>query len=324
MKVLVTGGSGFIGTHLVEFLLAHGHEVVNVDPVAPARDSHRPCWRGVSILDRPALDEVFFATRPECVVHLAAFASMEARSLLEFRANTEGTANVLAAVRGCDSVDRLVVTSTQHVRAPGSGYPSGDTDYVPYHFYGESKVITERLTREANLECSWVLIRPTAVWGPGHRLLADGLWLQMHKGRYVHPAHDPVVRSYGYVKNVVWQIAGLLQAERAAVDRKVFYVADGNGLQLDWVNSISRQLTGREVRTVPLWVLRALSKVGDGLRAIGLSFPIYDSRLKNMITSNPVPVEPVLELLGPPPYSLARGAVETADWLKGYYGGRGL
>lgn len=237
----------------------------------------------------------------------------------EFKANTDGVRNLLAAVKLTDSVERIIVTSTQHVRKPGSSYPASDIDYDPYELYGESKVATEQITRAADLNCSWIIIRPTAVWGPRHKLLADGLWQQMRRGLYFHPKDDPVVRSYGYVKNVVWQIEHLLQAPRAAIDRKVFYVADGNARQLDWVNAVSRELIGREVRTIPLRALRGLSKMGDGLRAMGLRFPLYDSRLKNMITSNPVPVEPTLQLLGVPPYSLAQGAKETGEWLKSYY-----
>lgn len=318
--VLVTGGSGFIGTHLVQLLLDRGYGVANIDISPPALSSHRGHWRQCSILDLRELQEAFADSQPSHVVHLAAYASMDARSLDEFKVNTEGTANILRAAAKTRSLQRLVVTSTQHVRAPGSGYPAHDTDYVPYMFYGESKVVTEQHTREAQLDCAWTIIRPTAVWGPGHKLLADGLWRQMHLGRYFHPTGDPVVRSYGYVKNVVWQIEKLLMAERSAVDRKVFYVADGNIRQLEWVNALSRELTGHEVRTVPLWVLRGLSKLGDGLRACGLRFPLYDSRLKNLITPNPVPVEPTLALLGNPPYSLEEGARETVEWLRSYYG----
>lgn len=320
--VVVTGGSGFIGTHLIELLTDSGYQVVNLDVKKPMLASQLKLWKPCSILYRAELQKALVDNRAEFVIHLAAYASMEACSLDEFQVNTDGTANVIEAVRSCSSVCRLIVTSTQHVRAPGSGDPRSDADYIPYMFYGESKVITERHTRDADLQCSWVIIRPTAVWGPGHKLLAEGLWKQMRKGRYVHPAADPVVRSYGYVKNVVWQIVGLLQAPREEIDRKVFYVADGNSRQQEWVNAISRELVGREVRTVPLWVLRTLSKVGDGMRQCGLPFPLYDSRLKNMITPNPVPVEPILKLLGPPPYSLAQGARETADWLKAYYEGK--
>ena len=323
MKIVVTGGSGFIGGHMLELLRSSGHQVINVDIRAPdnigASDN---IWRKISILDREGLGELFREIQPSHVIHLAAYASMEARSLDDFLANTKGTANLLAAIKSVPSVERVIITSTQHVRKPGSGVAASDTDYAPYMHYGESKVITERLTRDAGLNGAWAIIRPTAVWGPGNLLLAEGLWKVMARGRYFHPAADPVVRSYGYVKNVVWQILGLLLADRSAVDRKVFYVADGNGRQLEWVNAVSRELTGRDVRTVPLWVIRALARFGDCARVAGLSFPIYGSRLENLITHNPVPVQPTLDLLGLPPYTLHGGAKETAAWLKAYYQGQ--
>lgn len=321
MKILITGGSGFIGGHLIEQSVAAGWEVTNVDIAPPAGAAKQARWVNCSIMDAAALAGVFRQYRPQWVVHLAAYASMEAKSLDEFRVNTEGTANVLQATSRTDSVERLVVTSTQHVRRPGSGTPTNDTDYIPYAFYGQSKVITEQLTRKAGLECAWTIIRPTAVWGPHNLMLAGGLWKQMHRGRYFHPAEDQVLRSYGYVKNVCWQIAELLHADRGAVDKRVFYVADCNMRQLDWVNAMSRELTGRNVRVLPLSLIRVLAGVGDGLSHIGVRFPIYGSRLQNLITDNPVPVAPTLQLLGIPPYSLEEGARETAEWLRGYYSG---
>lgn len=320
-KILITGGSGFIGGHLVNQFVDAGWEVTNVDVALPTGLAKQARWANCSILDPEALATAFREYQPQWVVHLAAYASMEARSLDEFRANTVGTTNVLTAAGRTGSVERLIVTSTQHVRRPGSGMPACDTDYVPYAFYGQSKVITEQLTRQADLKCAWTIIRPTAVWGPHNLLLADGLWKQMHRGRYFHPAGDRVLRSYGYVKNVCWQIMRLLQVETEAVDKKVFYVADGNMRQLDWVNAMSRELTGRNARMLPLWLIRSLAGVGDGLNVMGVRFPIYGSRLRNLITDNPVPVEPTLHLLGAPPHSLGDGARETAEWLRAYYAG---
>lgn len=316
---MVTGGSGFIGTHLVAHLVDCGYEVINVDCAKPRDESKVAIWRNCSILDVNALRAVFREFQPQSVVHLAAYASMDTRSLDEFRPNTEGTANLLNACKESATVERVIITSTQHVRKPGSGYPAHDTDYIPYMFYGESKVITEQLTRAANLKCAWTIIRPTAVWGPGHLLLAEGLWKLMVQGKYFHPSSDPVIRSYGYVKNVVWQIEKLLQTDAAAVNGKVFYVADGNMRQYEWINAFARKLTGRDVRTLPVSCIHLLAKIGDGMRAVGLRFPMYSSRFQSLITPNPVPVEPTLELLGIPPYSLDCGVEETANWLKSYY-----
>jgi hypothetical protein len=104
------------------------------------------------------------------------------------------------------------------------------------------------------------------------------------------------------------------------VDRRMFYVGDDNIRQYDWINGFARELTGRDVRTLPLICIRALAKLGDGLIAAGFHFPIYSCRLHNLTTNNPVPIRPALELLGQPPYSLAEGIKETSDWLRSYYG----
>lgn len=319
MKILVTGGSGFIGTHLITHLLRCGYNVVNVDCVKPSDEHHIAMWSNCSILDKNALSEVFREFQPKFVVHLAAYASMEAVSLDEFRVNTEGTANVLWGAQQSASLERVIVTSSQHVRRPGSGLPANDTDYVPYEFYGESKAITERVTRDADLSCVWTIIRPTAVWGPNQPPLADGIWRVISRGLYFHPANDQVIRSYGYVKNVVWQIESLLHIPAVMVNRKTLYVGDANICQYDWVNGFARELTGRNVRTLPLIFIRGLSKLGDALIAFGFRFPIYGSRLHNLITNNPVPIEPTLQLLGPPPFSLEDGIRETVVWLRTYY-----
>ena len=319
-KVLVTGGSGFIGRHLVGHLLELGYEVINLDLVPSPEPSQSACWREGSILDAPGLMRLLAEVRPQHVVHLAALAVMEGRSLDDFKANTEGTANLLAAVREVGGVERLVVTSTQHVRRPGSGPPAHDEDYIPYMLYGESKVITEKLTRAAGLPGHWTLIRPTAVWGPHHPFLIKGLWRLIQRGIYVHPTDDPVIRAYGYVKNVAWQIERILALPAAATKGRMLYVGDDNGRQLDWVNGFSQALIGRDVRTVPLSLIRALAGFGDAMRVCGLRFPLYGSRLFNLITNNPVPMQPTFEVLGQGPYSRADGIRETTVWLKEQYG----
>lgn len=315
-KVLVTGGSGFIGAHLVDLLLSKGCEVVNVDCQKPANSSRVANWRDCSILDAAALSRVFAEFKPEMVVHLAAYAAVGAKSLADYAVNTEGTANVLAACQTAPSLKRVIITSTQHVRRPGSPVAKSDTDYAPYMFYGESKVITEQLTRSAKLPCPWVIIRPTTVWGPGQQMLADGLWRLIDRRKYFHPSKDPVLRSYGYVGNVVWQIEKLLHADETRANGKVFYVADGNILQKEWVDAFSVAMTGRPTIKVPVSFIHALAIIGDSLMALGVNFPMYSARYGNLVTPNPVPIEPTLELLGSPPYSLADGVAETVAWFR--------
>lgn len=318
-RTLVTGGSGFIGSHLIAQLNSRGHDVMNVDIQPPRADAAPAAWCRYSILDSAGFARVMGEFQPRYVVHLAAYAAMGAKSLDEFRVNTDGTANVLKTVKACPSVERVVVTSSQHVRKPGHGYPAHDTDYVPYEFYGESKVITERLVREIDPPCAWTIIRPTAVWGSHQPPLADSVWKLISQRRYFHPSHDPVMRSYGYVRNVVWQISRILEVSADVVNRRMFYVGDQNIPQQDWIHGFAKELTGRPARTLPLWVIRWLARCGDVVRLAGLPFPIYGSRFYNLTTPNPVPIEPTFEALGRPPISMEEGIRETAAWLKDYY-----
>lgn len=317
MKILCTGGSGFIGTHLIDSLLAEEIECINIDIAKPKKQTHNAYWRECNILDFDRLKKTFREFQPSHIVHLAARATMEGKSLEDFRDNTIGTANVLEAIKKNPSISRVVITSTQHVRKPGSGLPQHDEDFDPHGLYGESKVITERLTRDAGLSCVWTIIRPTTVWGPWHPFLSDGLWTIMKRGIYFHSKDDPVIRSYGYVKNVVWQIEKILKAPSELVDHEVLYVADSQTLQINWINAFSMALTKRNVTYVPKEWIRLLARIGDGLGAVGIKFPMNSPRYFNLTTSQPVPIDCVIKKFGAPPYSLEDGITETVSWLKG-------
>jgi GlcNAc-P-P-Und epimerase len=317
MKILCTGGSGFIGTHLIDSLLARGIELINLDIAHPKKQMHESYWRECNILDLDRLKRIFNDFHPTHLIHLAARASMEGKSLDDYRDNTIGTSNVLDAARATSTISHVIITSSQHVRKPGSGYPLHDEDYAPHGLYGESKVIAEQLTRSAGLSGAWTIIRPTTVWGPWHPFLPDGLWAIMKRGVYFHPQDDRVIRSYGYVKNVAWQIEKILEAASEMINHEVYYVGDSLTLQIDWINAFSIALTKRKVTQVPKEWIRLLAKVGDGLGRVKIRFPMDSPRYFNLTTSNPVPIDRIVKQFGAPPYSLQKGISETVSWLRG-------
>jgi nucleoside-diphosphate-sugar epimerase len=316
MKVLCTGGSGFIGTHLMDSLHAKGVELLNIDIAKPKKQDHDAFWRECNILDLDHLRKVFKEFQPTHLVHLAARATTEGKSLDDFRDNTIGTSNVLEAVKETPSISRVIITSSQHVRKPGSGLPLHDEDFAPHGLYGESKVITEQLTRSAGLSCAWTIIRPTTIWGPWHPFLPDGLWAMIKRGIYFHPKNDPVIRSYGYVKNAVWQIEEILGAPSELINHKVYYVGDSPTKQLNWINAFSIALTSHNVTQVPKEWIKLLARIGDGLSSIGIKFPMNTPRYFNLTTTNPVPTDKIIKQFGAPPYSLENGIVETILWLR--------
>ena len=322
MRILVTGGSGFIGTNAVEAWSRGGDSVLNYSIHPPLNPEQASYWRAGDILDPSATIAVFREFQPDRVLHLAARAECDENTTVEkgYRANTEGTRNVLAAVRATASVQRVIITSSQFVCAPGR-LPKNDTDYFPETVYGQSKVVTEQLTREANLPCCWTIIRPTNIWGPWHMRYRREFWRVVERGLYVHPGRKPVIRCYGYVKNVVHQIRRIFEADVGLVRGRTFYLGDRPINLYHWTNGFSRALGGHEVRVVPRPIMRALALVGDiPTYLTGKPFLISSSRFRSMTTDYETPMERTFELLGENPYTLEAGIDDTVKWLRSYTG----
>lgn len=318
MKTLITGGSGFIGTHVVSRLLANGHDVLNLSLSAPHEASHAPSWRPVDILDAGALRDAMTAFAPAQVMHLAARTEMDERTTAEtgFRANTEGTRNFLAAAQATPSIRRMVMCSSQFVCGPAR-LPAHDEDYFPATVYGQSKVITEQETRGADLACEWVIVRPTNIWGPWHPRYPQEFWRIARKGLYVHPGGKPVVRCYGYVGNVADQMIGLLEQPAENIHRQTFYVGDPPADIFLWADAFCRALNGRPARRVPRLLLRAAGLAGDVITALtGKPFYITSSRYRSMVTDYITPMNKTFALLGPSKISLEQGVEEAVAWLR--------
>ncbi len=322
MKILITGGSGFIGTNAVDAFAPLGWDILNYSWDAPLKSEQASYWRGGDILDPVATAAAFREFQPNLVLHLAARADCDENTTVEegYRVNTDGTRNVLDAIRATPSVERAIITSTQFVCGPGR-LPAHDGDYFPATVYGGSKVITETLTRAADLPCCWTIVRPTNIWGPWHLRYRREFWRVLQRGLYVHPGRQPVIRSYGYVKNVVDQMRRILESPADRVAGRTLYLGDRPANLFDWVNGFSRALVGHNARTVPRPFLRSLALLGDmPTRITGRAFLINSSRYRSMISDYDTPMEATFELLGGNPYSLEEGIDETVAWLRSYQG----
>jgi nucleoside-diphosphate-sugar epimerase len=227
--------------------------------------------------------------------------------------NHEGTRILLEVINDQPQVQHVIVTSTQFVCEAGY-QPKHDQDYKPFTIYGESKRLTEEYTRKAGLQCAWTIIRPTTIWGPWSLRYRDVLFKVMRKGLYFHPGKGRVIRSYGYVGNVVWQIDRMLHAERSTVDGKVFYVGDQPFDLRVWVEAISQALVGRPVRYIPTWMVKSLALCGDAIKAVGLPFPITSGRFRSMTSDYITPMDRTIEAFGQAPYTVEEGAREMVAW----------
>lgn len=169
MKIMVTGGAGFIGSAVVRLAIARGHEVVNVDAltyaacldnVASISDNQYYVLKKADIRDRSALDEIFTETKPDVVMHLAAESHVD-RSIdgpSDFiETNITGTFNMLEAARkywldrGKPNGFRFHHISTDEVYGSLPADPSvqftEDTSYDPRSPYSASKAASDHLVR---------------------------------------------------------------------------------------------------------------------------------------------------------------------------------
>lgn len=316
-RVFVTGGSGFIGTNLIESLLRDGFEVANFDWHPPKIPQHAPLHLEGDIRNCESLTKALVDFRPEWVVHLAAKTGLGGASLAAYDSNTVGVQNVLDATRAAGTVSRIVVASSRYVHRT-EVFPLRDDDYSPFTIYGQSKVETERIVRSSQLEIPWVLVRPTSIWGPwasnSYRMFFDAV----RRGVYVHPRGRKISKSFGYVGNAVFQLRQFLSAEASKVDKRTFYVSDLENIEVLQFGQLIQEAFGAPpIRQVPMAVLKALAWSGDVLKRIGMKNPpLTTFRLDNLLTPMNYDMSATREVCGPSPYTLKEGVRATADWIQ--------
>ncbi|HUK19844.1 MAG TPA: UDP-glucose 4-epimerase GalE [Bryobacteraceae bacterium] len=151
-KILVTGGAGYIGSHTVRLLLEQGHDVSVVDNLSKGYRQNVPAKRlyEMDIADTAALAELMRQTRPEAVVHFAAFIAV-GESMVEperyFSNNVGGSLSLLTAMVRT-GVRHIVFSSTAAVYGDPATVPIPESAPIqPMSPYGESKVMVEALLR---------------------------------------------------------------------------------------------------------------------------------------------------------------------------------
>lgn len=181
-RVLVTGGAGFIGSHVVDAYLALGHSVAVIDNFStgsPANINPKARFYKVDIRDAAAVAAVMSKEKPEIVNHQAAVASITLsteRPLETYEVNTLGTINVLIAAS--PYVKKFIFASSGGaVYGRPKKMPTPETaPSLPVTAYGFSKELAEGAVRyyAAQYGFDYTIIRPSNVFGPRQSAYAEG------------------------------------------------------------------------------------------------------------------------------------------------------
>jgi len=317
-RVLITGGSGFIGTNLVDFYLGGGAQVLNLDHSEPRNPRHQAVFQKLDLRDADATARAIREFRPDLFFHLAARTDLdEKQDLGGYSSNITAVHNVLRALEGVNSLRRIVLTSTQLVCELGY-VPRNELDYNAHTAYGQSKVATERLIYLwRGAPCPWTMVRPTSIWGPWFGQPYRPFFRAVSKGRFFQPRGVNPLRSFGFVGNCVYQYAALTQAPQEKISGRMFYMSDYQPLHIrQWADAIREELGAPAVREVPAPLLRAVAKVGDLVQQLGMRAPLTSFRLRNMSSDAVVDTQPMRDAVGELPYSLRDGVKITVDWLR--------
>ena len=323
MRVLVTGGAGFVGSHLVRRLLSHGHTVTSLDRSAGLFDEELRTSGAVmltgSVTDEADVDRAMVGQ--EVVYHLASpFGDILESDAAYWAIEVDGTRHVLESARR-HRVRRVVHCSTQGVHGI-IREPLGDEDspVAPRDYYCYCKAEGEKIVREFLAEgMDVVIVRPTSVYGPGdtrgwltlYRMVAKGWFLMVGDGRtYNHPV---------YVENLVdlFELVAVAPSARG----RTYLAADQEPVTLtQLVRSVSIAL-GVRVRILRFpWYGAAwlgATVIESVCRRIGLKPPVFRRRLSWFKTNRAFRIDRAREELGYTPHvGLQDGLRRTAAWYR--------
>lgn len=317
-KILITGGSGFIGTNLIEHLSKDGqYEIQNMDIVKPKMSLQNKFWVQVDLRRHDDVVAAVEAFAPDCVIHLGARTDLDGKVLQDYDANMSGVSNLLDAIDNVGTVKRAVFASSMYVCEPGY-MPKNFEDYAPHTLYGESKVETEKRIKAANIDYTWSIIRPTSIWGPWFGEPYNKFFHIVLRHMYFHMGKRACRKTYGYVDNAIYQIMSILTAEPEKVNGNVYYLGDYEAYPItDWANEIAR-MECIHIPHVPYWCFKVMGWVGDFLKMFGITFPMTSFRLHNMTTDNVHNLEPIKAIAPNLPVSRIDGTKKTLEWIKKY------
>ena len=318
---LVTGASGFVGSHLAQELVRRGYRVQGL-----VRKSSNLNWlvdSGVEfvfgdIQDKNSLKKILVDY--EYIFHTAGLIKSSDPSLF-YKVNYQGTRNLLeAAWENRLPLKRFVYISSSAASGPSlNGRPKKETDLCnPTSIYGKSKLEGERETFAFADRFPVTAVRPPGIYGPRDRQLLNIFKLAQWGIMPILGEGDNQF-SIIHVKDLVNGIISAAESKRAV--RQTYFMSDG--LAYTWMQAgkILAEVQGKKFRNlvVPKWLLSVSAGTADVIsKASGKSFYLTRRKIKELDYKVWVCdiTKAKQELNFQPRYDFRIGAKETLEWYK--------
>lgn len=269
MKILVTGGAGYIGSHIIRLLEARNVEVLVIDDLSSGRRSRVKSKVHDFALEDPnapaKLEEIFANDKPDAVIHLAARKQVgESVQNPEqyYLSNIAGMANLLQAMRHSDVKKMVFSSSAAAYGVPNVAKVTEQTPPKPINPYGETKLIGEWMVENAKAwGLSAISLRYFNVAGAGWDDLGDSVPLNLIPIVFetiqnglspvvygdTYPTEDgSCIRDYVHVLDLAEAHLSALEYLEQKTTRTIFNVGTGFGSSVFEVLAKIRKITGIE------------------------------------------------------------------------------
>ena len=261
MRILVTGGAGFIGSHVVDALIERGHEVTVVDDLSTGKRDYinpRARFYHLDIRDAKGLEEVFAAERPEIVNHQAARANVREsleKPILYAEVNVIGSLNLLELSRKY-GVEKFIYAST-------GGAVYGEPEYLPADEahpinpldpYGASKHFVEHYLYlyGVNYGLRYTILRYPNVYGPRQDPYGEAGVVAIFTGQMLR-GEQAVINGSGEQERDFVYVGDIVEANLLALDRGdggIYNLGWGFGTSINEIFARLKEITGYEKEAV--------------------------------------------------------------------------
>jgi nucleoside-diphosphate-sugar epimerase len=323
MKILVTGATGFIGSHLVERLLKSGYEIK-----ATIRKTSNLRWLNdlpielvdVSLQDKNSLESV--VKDVDYIYHVAGLVA--AKSYEEFvKANCETTRNLLEATYNANNkLQRFVLVSSQTAAGPSESLDKPKTeDDVPNPItrYGKSKKESENIAKSFMSKLPITIVRPPAVYGPRDPAIKD-IFKIANKGLATligfNKKYVSLIHSSDLTRGI--QLAG----ESANSAGEIYFITSNKFYTWDEIMDAMKIALNNKIMIkihLPHSLVLSLAAVSGFFGKFSQKPPVFDYEkgqdfIQNYWTCSPDKAKKDFNFISE--ISLEKGMLETANWYK--------